>query len=113
MTKSKKQQKIQAETPFGTLDHPLLGNDPSVPRSSSNPGFDPEGRVMHAERVNALLPDTAPNTLETFDLGSEAIVTQIATSPNVWIVSSNDKDFSFSGDVVEFLTARGVTIVFA
>lgn len=110
-TTPKEKQQLQAETGFGTLDHSILGNDPNEPRPSTSPAFDPEGRVAEQERRAALLDSTVDTTLETFDLGSEATVTQIATAPDAFIVSSNSKDFVYRGDVFEFLRARGVVVV--
>lgn len=105
----KKTQELEAEKPFGDLDHPLNGNDPSVERNPNNPAYDPEGRVMAAEAKSALLDDTEPSTPAVYDLGTSASVVQIATSPNAYIVTSNGKDFSFVGEVVTFLESKGVT----
>lgn len=106
----KKAQELEAEKPFGDLSHPLNGIDPSITRGPNNPAFDPEGRVMAAEAKNALLDDTEPSTPATYDLGTEAKVTQIATAPDAWIVESNNEAFTYVGNVHQFLTERGVTV---
>lgn len=110
-TTPKEKQQLVAETGFGTLDHSLLGNDPNEPRPSNSPAFDPEGRVAEQERRAALLDSTVDTTLQTFDLGSEAKVTQIATAPDAWIVESNGEAFTYVGNVHQFLAERGVTVV--
>lgn len=107
----KKAQELEAEKPFGDLDHPLNGNDPSVERNPNNPAYDPEGRVMAAEAKSALLDDTEPSTPATYNLGTSATVTQIATSPDAYIIESNGEEFVFTGNVEQFLSEHNITDV--
>lgn len=97
--------------PVGDLNQPLGGDNPEYEPGPKDRDWSPadEQRQEKVERdLEVAEANESPVGEAAKALGTSAVVTKIA-EPDTYIVQSGEAEFSFTGDIEEYLTRSGVT----
>lgn len=96
------------DNPFGTEAEPLGGIDPNYEKGPKDRDWSPMDEEREAAQERNIEPVEPVPTPVIRDLGDSAEIT-LFNYPDTWLVVSGDEEFTFQGDVRDYLAQNGVT----